>query len=191
MSGQQMTAPELNSVHSVKILLCYILDRLNCSVTEEQLRIISDDSEIINYFYFSDALEELIANNSVSVSEKDGMRFFTITEKGRLGSEYFNRSIPLVFRKKLLHTAFSFFAAKEHESMCSCDITETPDGCNVRFILKEKDYDLIDMSFYAPDTEQAKLISEKISANPIEAYKNILGYLLNNPKESIDVEKYL
>ena len=27
--------PEMNSVHSVKILLCYILDKLNRTVTEE------------------------------------------------------------------------------------------------------------------------------------------------------------
>ena len=54
-----MTSPELNSVHSVKILLCYILEKLNRPVTEEQLRLISEDSGVINYFYYSDALTEL------------------------------------------------------------------------------------------------------------------------------------
>ena len=89
--------PEMNSVHSVKILLCYILDKLNRTVTEEQLRLISEDSGVISYFFFSDALEELIANGSVEVTEEDGRRIISITEKGRLGSEYFNRYIPLVF----------------------------------------------------------------------------------------------
>lgn len=196
MSGHQMTNPELNSVHSVKILLCYILDRLNRPVSEEQLRAVSEDSGIINYFYFSDALEELIQNGSVTaetVSETDGSvtRSITVTEKGRLGSEYFNRYIPLVFRRKLLKAAFSYFAALDRESVCDCRITDNADGCTVDFILKDGSCELINMSFYAPDRDQAEMISEKIKANPTDAYKNILGYLLNNREEEIDVDKYL
>lgn len=183
--------PEMNSVHSVKILLCYILDKLNRTVTEEQLRLISEDSGVISYFFFSDALEELIANGSVEVTEEDGRRIISITEKGRLGSEYFNRYIPLVFRKKLLHSAFSFFVREENEGMCSCDISDNEDGSTVSFRLCDGNTELISMSFYAPDHSQAELISEKIKANPMGAYKNILEYLLNNQEEKIDVEKYL
>ena len=139
--------PEMNSVHSVKILLCYILDKLNRTVTEEQLRLISEDSGVISYFFFSDALEELIANGSVEVTEEDGRRIISITEKGRLGSEYFNRYIPLVFRKKLLHSAFSFFVREENEGMCSCDISDNEDGSTVSFRLRDGNTELISMSF--------------------------------------------
>ena len=137
----------MNSVHSVKILLCYILDKLNRTVTEEQLRLISEDSGVISYFFFSDALEELIANGSVEVTEEDGRRIISITEKGRLGSEYFNRYIPLVFRKKLLHSAFSFFVREENEGMCSCDISDNEDGSTVSFRLRDGNTELISMSF--------------------------------------------
>lgn len=191
MSSQQMTNPELNSVHSVKILLCYILDRLDRPVTEEQLRLISEDSEIINYFYFSDALEELIKNDSVISEKNENGNVLTVTEKGRLGSEYFNRYIPLVFRKKLLQAAFSFFVDEQNRNVCSCDITDIPEGCNVRFRLHEKSFELIDMTFYAPDKAQAELISDKIMADPVQAYKNILHYLLDNKRNDIDVEKFL
>lgn len=51
--------PEMNSVHSVKILLCYILDKLNRTVTEEQLRLISEDSGVISYFFFPTLLKSL------------------------------------------------------------------------------------------------------------------------------------
>lgn len=191
MSGQQMTNPELNSVHSVKVLLCYILDKLNRSVSEEQLRIISEDSGIINYFYFADALDELIRNNSIVEEATDGTRMLSITEKGRLGSEYFNRYIPLVFRKKLLHAAYSFFINEQNENICSCSISDIQDGCKVDFKLHDKKFDLIDMSFYAPDRDQAEMIMEKIKSNPAGAYKKILGFLLNNEKEEIDIEKHI
>ncbi|MGN0636896.1 MAG: DUF4364 family protein [Huintestinicola sp.] len=187
MSGQQMTSPELNSVHSVKILLCYILEKLNRPVTEEQLRLISEDSGVINYFYYSDALSELIRNGSV-ISDKGSI---SLTEKGRLGSEYFNRYIPLVFRKKLLKAALGFFIREQNEDMCSCAVSEAEDGCMVSFALSDGGRELINMSFFAPDTAQGELIAERIRSNPGGAYKKILGFLLDNSEEEIDVEKYL
>lgn len=196
MSGQQITDPELNSVHSVKILLCYILDRLNRSVTEEQLMAVSRDSGIINYFCFSDALEELIANGSVVTEpyedrQGNATRTVAVTEKGRLGSEYFNRYIPLVFRRKILKAAFAYFAALDRESLCSCTVDESDNGCTVHFRLMDGSCELINMSFYAPDRDQAEMISDRIRSNPTDAYRNILGYLLNNPDEQINIEKYL
>ncbi|MBQ5333577.1 MAG: DUF4364 family protein [Oscillospiraceae bacterium] len=187
MSGQQMTNPELNSVHSVKILLCYILDRLNRPVTEEQLRLISEDSGVINYFYYSDALAELTQNGSV-ISENGNI---ILGEKGRLGSEYFNRYIPLVFRKKLLRAALSFFIREQNEENCSCEVSEQPLGCRVNFSLSDGETELINMSFFAPDTAQGELIAEKIRSNPTGAYRNILGFLLDNSEEEVDLEKYL
>ena len=196
MHSRQMNDPELNSVHSVKILLCYILEKLNRSVTEEQLRIVSDDSGIINYFYFSDALDALVENGSIkaeNIKTKDGKeeRLLTLTEKGRLGSEYFNSSIPLVFRKKLLKAAFTFFLQMEDEKLCSVDIHQTEKGCTVHLKMNDGINELIDMSFYAPDNEQAELIAEKIKANPMNAYKKILGCLLDNEPRDISVDRYL
>lgn len=191
MSGQQITNPEINSVHSVKILLCYIMEKLNRPVTREQLRIISEDSGIINYFFFSDALEELIENQSVEVAADSSDRKYILTEKGRLGSEYFNSTISLVFRRQLLKAAFSFFVRMENENMCSVDISESEDGCSVRFKMDDGCHELVDMSFYAPDRDQAELISEKIKSNPTAAYKKILGCLLDNEPEEVKIEKYL
>ena len=114
-----------------------------------------------------------------------------LTEKGRLGSEYFNRYIPLVFRKKLLKAAFGFFIREQNEDMCSCTVSETDNGCRVSFVLSDGGRELINMSFFAPDMSQGELIAERIRSNPAGAYKKILGFLLDNSEEEIDVEKYL
>lgn len=196
MSGQQITKPEISSVHDVKILLCYIMERLDRPVTAEQLAAILDDSGIIGYFYFTDALEELIRNGSVDAREicsDDGVmtRRLTLTEKGRLGSEYFNRYIHITFRRKLLRAAFSFFARLDREAACRCEAEECDNGFKVRFALDDGSCRLLEMSLYAPDKEQAEYISQRIKANPAEAYKRILGYLLDNPDQEQDIDKYL
>lgn len=196
MSGQQIIKPEISSVHDVKILLCYIMERLDRPVTAEQLAAILDDSGVISYFYFTDALEELIENGSLDAqeisSDNGGItRKLTLTEKGRLGSEYFNRYIHITFRRKLLRAAFSFFARLDREAACSCETEECDKGFKVSFTLDDGSCRLLDMSVYAPDKEQAEYISQRIKANPAEAYKKILGYLLDNPNEEQDIDKYL
>ncbi len=186
MPAHNMGSPELNCVHSVKVLLCYILDKLNRPVTEEQLRTVSEDSGVINYFYFSDALEELIENGSVEVNGTD--RVLTLTEKGRLGSDYFNMTIPLVFRRKLLKAAFNFFAAIDRQAGCRCEVDEND---RVKFSLTDGAAVLIDMSVYAPDREQAQLIADRINSDPLHAYRSIIGFLLDNKQEEPDIDKFL
>ena len=75
--------------------------------------------------------------------------------------------------------------------MCSCDVNKLSDGCKVTFKLSDGSRELINMDFFAPDMSQGELIAEKIRSNPSGAYKKILGYLLDNPEEEPDVEKYL
>lgn len=183
---------EINSVYSVKILLCYLLDKLDRPVTEEELRIIAEDSGVINYFFLSDALNELVKNGSVEAQvPSPGKRILTITEKGRMGSEYFNRNISRVFRHRILETAFSFFIKKDRDAVCSSSTEECGSGYNVSFKVNEGDHDLINMSFYAPDREQAEHIEEKIRSNPMGAYRSILGFLLETEEEKVDVEKLI
>ena len=183
---------EINSVYSVKILLCYLLDKLDRSVTEEELRIIAEDTGVINYFFLSDALDELVKNGSVEAEiPAPGKRILTVTEKGRMGSEYFNRNISRVFRHRILETAFAYFMKKDREAVCDSGVEECGSGFTVSFRIKEQDYDLINMSFYAPDREQAELIEDKIKSNPMGAYRSILGFLLETEEEKIDVEKLM
>ena len=166
---------ELTSAHRVRVLICYLLDRLKQPVTEEQLYEIAEESGVINYFYYSEALEGLLKNNSLTRTERDGKVYIEPTEKGRFGADYFNDTVPLYFRKEILKAALSYFARLERESSADIDIAETVNGCEVRYL-------------YAPDREQAELIREKIMLDPAGFYRRVLGYALENKEEQIEVD---
>ncbi|MCM1579258.1 MAG: DUF4364 family protein [Ruminococcus sp.] len=183
---------EINSVYSVKILLCYLLEKLDRAVTEDELREISEESGVINYFFLSDALDELVKNGSVSAEiPAPGKRILTVTEKGKMGAEYFNRNISRVFRRRILETAFSYFMKKDRDAVCDCGVSPRGEGMNVSFRLKDGDCDLINMSFYAPDSEQAELIAEKIRSNPMDAYRRILTFLLETEEEPMNIDEII
>lgn len=177
--------PELSSVHSVKVLLCYLLDKLNRPVSREQLLEISQDSKVIDYFCFSEALDGLFTAGAVSEDENGNI---ILEKKGKLGSEYFNQYIPLTFRRSILSAAYSYFSKIRRAQECSCDILQNRNGFTVMFSIKDASYSLMNMSLYAPDEEAAENIAEKIRQNPAGFYQNVVHLLLENPEEKQDID---
>ena len=51
-----------DDVNSVKILLCCLLHNLDSVINADELYDIAVDSGIINYFYYNEAIEELLKN---------------------------------------------------------------------------------------------------------------------------------
>ncbi len=181
------TAPEFNSVHGVKVLLCFLLNRINRDITEEQLYEIALDSEVINYFYYTEALAVLLKNESVKRTERDGKTYIELEEKGRQGADYFNDTIPHYFRKQLLKAAMYYFARLDRESKADMEIIPTNNGCEVSCTIKDMNFDIMRLALYAPDEEQAKLIRDKIMLDPNEFYRKIIGFALENEEEKLEI----
>lgn len=79
----ELASTELKDVQTVKILICYLLYRINKPVDSEQLYDIAVTTEIINYFFYQDAMDYLIKNNSIhSEDGKNNTKIYTLTEKG-------------------------------------------------------------------------------------------------------------
>lgn len=184
----EFTAAELNDLHDVKVLLCYLLEKLKCPVTESQLYEIALDSEVINYFFYTEALGSLLENGSVRKIPRDGEVYVELEEKGRFGADYFNESIPYYFRKKLLKAALYYFARLRRESETDMDIVPTENGCEVKCTIKDTGFDLMRLSLYAPDEDQARLIKEKIMLDPAGFYSMVIGFALENKEEPVEVD---
>ncbi len=187
---------ELDSVHGVKVSLCFLLDKLARSVYETELHAIAEDSGVISYFYLADAIEELIENDSITAENITGEngqhdRKLSLSSKGKLGAEYFNTALPRIYRRKLLETALRYYSKTDIEKACRCIIDEVANGYNVDFALYSDDIELVQLSFYAPTIEMAELIAENIKSNPQALYENILGYVIANKEKQIDVENLL
>ena len=181
------TAPEFNSVHGVKVLLCFLLNRLDRDITEEQLYEIVLDSRVINYFYYTEALEVLLKNQSLKRTERDGKTYIVLEEKGRVGADYFNDTITYYFRKQLLKTAVYYFARLDRESRAEMEIIPTSNGCEVSCTIKDVNFDIMRLALYAPDDEQAKLIRDKIMLDPDEFYRKVIGFALENEEEKLEI----
>ncbi|MCH5192805.1 MAG: DUF4364 family protein [Oscillospiraceae bacterium] len=169
---------ETDSPHAAKVLLCFLLEKLNRPVEETQLYEISMRSGVINYFHYTEAMEDLLKNGSVTRQERDKKTYIVLEEKGRLGADYFNDTVPYYFRKQLLAEALRYFARLERESEADIEILPQENGYEVRCMIKDGKLDLMNIGLYAPDTDQAQLLKEKIMLDPLGFYNKVVGYAL-------------
>ena len=179
---------ETDSAHAAKVLLCFLLNRLNRPIEEKQLYEIAMNSGVVNYFYYNDALNELLENESVTRQDRDGTAYIILEEKGRWGADYFNDTVPYYFRKQLLSEALRYFARLQRESEAEVEIIPKDNGCDVRCVIKDGKLELMNIYLYAPDEDQALLIKEKIMLDPAGFYSMVIGFALENREEPVEVD---
>lgn len=171
---------ELTEPHSVRILLCYLLDKLEKPITPVQLYDIVVGNEIVNYFYFTEALNDLTKNNTITAQKIDGVEYYVLSPKGKCGTEEFKQYVPKSFRDRVLKEALKYFAKLKQQNEVQCEITELKHGFYVEFKILDENDNLIEMKLFAPDKEQAKIIKHQIMLNPTDFYSKIIGYVLEN-----------
>ena len=96
---------ELNDLHSVKVLICHLLNSIHKEVSLEELYEIAVGSEIINYFYYNEAIEDLLKTGAIEKKDKNGKEViaFVIENKNgciAISSEAANNSF--LIRKRSL-----------------------------------------------------------------------------------------
>lgn len=170
----------LKDSYAVKILICYFLDQINRPVTPQQLIEIATDDKIINYFYYTEAMNSLIENETILIENIDGAEYYVLSEKGKEGAQSFKSIVPKSFRDKILSSGLKLFSKLRIENDVKCEIQKLEKGFSVSCFCKDMDVVLMDLTLFAPDLEQAKLIKEKIMQNPTAFYGNVLDYVLDN-----------
>ena len=117
----------LRTKNEIKILIGYLLSRLDTPLTREQLDEIICGEEIANYFEMSQALCELVDNGNIKIEDNE----LIITEKGRENSETLEHDIPYTVREKAFNTAVRLQTRLRRERETKIEIERVEKGCNV------------------------------------------------------------
>lgn len=170
----------LTDTYAVKILICYFLRQINRPITPMQLTEIATDDGIINYFVFTEAMNQLLEAKTVTLEEQDGEQVYVLSELAKIGADDFKRMVPKSLRDKILSSGLRFFAKLKNENDVKTSVTETERGYVVGIHCTDGPFLLMDLKLYAPDLEQAELLRDKIIQNPADFYAKVLDFALDN-----------
>ena len=73
----------LIDINEIKILICYILNVLNCEIAHNDLIEVLTGDELVNYFDAGSAISELLSQKLITVSsKKQKENYYKVTPEG-------------------------------------------------------------------------------------------------------------
>ncbi len=170
----------LTDTYAVKILLCYFLRQINRPITPDQLTEIATADGVLNYFIYTEALNQMLEAGTITIEESEGEEYYHLSPMGRAGAEDFKKIVPKSFREKILSSGLKFFAKLKNDRDVKINITEQQKGYMVNCLCTDGNMVLMDMKLFAPDKEQATMLADKIMLNPSDFYGKVLDFAVNN-----------
>lgn len=167
----------LKNRSDIKLLVCYIINNLDKPITKAQINETIFQQGLANYFEVNQAISELLEDGNVTTEIVNTDEFLVTTERGRHASELLQKDIPLTVREKAITTATRILLRAQRERENKVEIEKLDVGCNVTISILQKDDELMRLTLYVADENQAYQIKEKFLDDPVKLYSLIIATL--------------
>ncbi len=169
-----------NSLAENKVLILYILNKINRGITDSDLLKIISSINNINYFYFRDLLIDLVESKLVGTYTKEEQNVYEITPEGKNSLELTIDMLPGIIKLKADNIfKQELFEIADEESISAEYIPESENDYTVKCKIVENNKTIFEVKIFAGSNEQARNISDNWRKNAKEIYPKIMN-LLNN-----------
>lgn len=184
----ELADTEVKDLPTLNILICYLLYKIDKPVETEQLYEIAIGTGVINYFMYQDSIGYLLENGLIEAFADDsGKEHYKLCRKGIECAKQLKKYAPKSYRDKLVLAALRYFARRKAEKAVKVEYIPAENGCYVRARCPDIEGDLLDLKLFAPDMTQAKVIGERILANPSGFYGKLIELALSNEEPTYDL----
>ena len=168
-----------------KVLILYILNKIDRPVSNDELLQLVLSIEDMNYFYFQQFLLDLLENKYIETYKENDFseQIYRLTNTGREALELTKDLIPGIVKLKIDSTIKGELQDIEEEIAIVSEFTPEDDGgFIVTCKIIEYNKTIFEVSTFAGSREQAKLISDNWKENAVNIYPNMIN-LLTKPNE--------
>ena len=171
----------LTNDFEVKILICFLLDKISQPLSFDQINEILQETGFVNYFEFAESMSELQRTKHIAeMKNEEGQTLYAITEIGTATAQTFNKTLPLTVREKTMEAASDLVQMQKRLEEIEVRYHPVPDGYVLSVKMKDIGSDLMNLSVFLPSEEECIDIRERIYADPLLLYKTTLSVLLGD-----------
>ena len=164
-----------------KLILLYVIDKINIPVSNTQITKIILENRFMNYFYFQQFLIDLCKQKLLQSESTDGKVYYEITDKGRETLNYFVNLIPLGVKHRIDEASSSIRKKIKNETSVISDFSpENDNQFVVTCKINEDDFSLINLNITVGTKSDARKIRDNFQAFPQEIYSEIIEILMKN-----------
>lgn len=161
-----------------KVLILYILNKLENPITNDGLLRLVLSVMDMNYFYFQQFLLDLLENQYITRFVQDGKCVYSITEKGKETLRLTDDMLPGIMKLKV-DTNFQneLNSTAEEESITAEFTPRSENDYTVTCKINENNTCIFEVSVFAGSREEAKKIVDNWKENAYRIYPEILNSL--------------
>lgn len=170
-----------NNLAENKVLILYILYKLDKDITNDGLFKIISSINGINYFYFQQTLNDLVENNYAGFYNKDDEPVVKITSEGKKAFSLTKDILPGIVKLKADSVFDKELASIEEESSVSAEfIPKSENEYTVKCKIVENNETIFEVKVFAGSRDRAKKIVNNWQDNAAKLYPKILNILLKD-----------
>lgn len=175
--GLSMFDDSLNLAEN-KLLLLYIVDKINLPISNIQLTEIVLENKLINYFTLQEYINDLISSNLLININQNNKDRLSITEKGKEVLSLFRNRLSNEEIDKLNSYINGKMNVIKKEATISADYTiENSNSFVVTLSASEDNIPLMEVKLTVASNKQARELCSKWKSNPSDLYTKIIKVL--------------
>ena len=169
-----------NNLAENKVLILYILNKLDKDITNDGLYKIISSVNGLNYFYFQQTLKDLVETNLVGYTKEDST-VVKITSEGKNAYSLTKELLPGIIKLKADNIFEKELASIEEESSIVAEfIPKNENEYTVKCKIIENNETLFEVETFAGSRDRAKKICDNWNNNAAKIYPRIIELLLND-----------
>lgn len=162
----------------IRLLICYIVCRVDGGITKTQLIDVICKKSLANYFEISQALSDMIKTGNIRCEFDDGEEFLYPTELGKSNTAQLEDELPYTVKEAALNTAVEMLTKFKRERENDIKIEPHGTGYDVTLSVLDNDDRLLSVTVFVADLEQAQAVKEKYLRDPIKFYSTVVALLM-------------
>lgn len=169
-----------------KLIILYLLNNANCTLTNLQILRLLYDFEGFNYYYFQHLLSDLVEKNYVFNYKQGEEWLYEITPGGRSVLELTGNILPGIVKHKLdIITKEQLQTVQNEVAITAEYIPENDNEYITSCKISEAHKVLFEINVYCASQEQAKKIADNWKNNANEIYPNVIKMLTKTKEETV------
>lgn len=169
----------IRSKTEVRILICYLFTAVKQPMSKETVVDALLERGLTNYFEASSCFDDLVKSGNLALKE-DSTKLYEVTANGRLISEQLENTLALTVKERAFECAMTLLENEKKEKENKVIIEKLENGYNVTCSISGGDIELMSISLYLADIEQARTVKKNFYKNPQLFYKVMLATMTRN-----------
>ncbi|WP_066459985.1 DUF4364 family protein [Anaerotruncus rubiinfantis] len=168
----------LTADYEIKILICYILKKLEKPMPVSALIEVFVAEGIGNYFEVASAASGLVRSGHIEiVCAAEGEKCYQAANLGVRTAEMFEKNLPLSVREKSVQAAQRHLLMKERRAHNKTAVQKVEDGYLLTLTITDVGSDLLSVTILLPDEACCGQVQERFLEDPVVVYKGIVALL--------------